>query len=438
MTLSTEETDLMNKSTHFASIRLLTALLCLLLLLTGCGRLISPSPSPVQEAEAAASSEPEPVSSPLPEPTPEPEPVYDLDFSINGQPVSADMTAIDLSQAQSAEVDRLISVLPALSNLTSIELGSAAAESPAISWDQVYALRTGAPQAEINYHFTVQGYAFSLTDEILNLNHIPFSDDGILAWKIANCMPNLQILDMDSCNVSNQHMAAIRDGLPGIEVVWRVWFGIDYSVRTNVDRIVASNPDRGGHLIGDAAEGLNYCTKVKYLDLGHNDLMSDISFIANMPELEVLIVSMCGVKDISALANCPNLNYLELFTCGAADLTPLSGLTKLRDLNLCDDFALCDIRPLYNLDLDRLWLGRFDPVPKEQIEEFKRLHPNCIVNTTTEDPVLEEWRHYDAYYPVVNIERYTQLRQEFQYDNFPACYAYTSNDPKVWGRFEYY
>lgn len=413
---------------------LLSAALCALLFLSGCGSRKAPLPSSVPEPAISVPAEP------TPEPTPEPvpEPAYDLSFSIGGQQISESMTSIDLSQAQSAEIDRLISVLPALPNLQSIELGSADAEAPSVSWDQIYALRTGAPQAEIHYQFTVQGYSFSLSDEILNLNHIPFSDEGALAWKIANCMPNLKILDMDSCGVSNRSMAAIRDGLPDVEVVWRVWFGTGYSVRTDVDRILASNPDRGGHLIGDAAEGLYYCTKVKYLDIGHNDLMSDISFVANMPDLEVLIISMSGVKDISALANCKKLNYLEFFTSGAADLSPLSELPLLRDLNLCDDYALCDIRPLYGLDLDRLWLGCYDPVPPEQVQEFKRLHPNCIVNTTTLDPSLQEWRHYDAYYPVVNVERYTQLRQELQYDNFPACYAYIENDPRVWGRFEYY
>ena len=107
--------------------RLLSGLLCLLLFLTGCGRATSLAPAPAQEANAAASAEPasEPVPSLPPEPTPEPESAYDLNFSINGQPISADMTSVDLSQAESAEVDRLISVLAALPNLTFIELGSA-------------------------------------------------------------------------------------------------------------------------------------------------------------------------------------------------------------------------------------------------------------------------------------------------------------------------
>ena len=37
-----------------------------------------------------------------------------------------------------------------------------------------------------------------------------------------------------------------------------------------------------------------------------------------------------------------------------------------------------------------------------------------------------------------NVPRYNQLRIEFEYDNFPGCYAYTENDTRVYGRFEYY
>ena len=359
---------------------------------------------------------------------------------IGDQQISASMTSLDLFQATPEEVDRLISVLPALTSLKTLELGSANAEDPVISWEQVRALEQGLPQATLNYTFSLRGYPFKLSDQILNLNHLVFEDEGKLAEQIASCMPNLKVLDMDSCGVSNESMAAIRDRFPNVNVVWRVWIGADYSTRTDVERLMISNPDRGGDLnTPESIAGLFYCNKVKYLDMGHNYLMTDISFIRNMPDLEVLIIAMTAIKDISPLAGCKNLNYLEYQTSAASDLSPLSGLTKLKDLNICYDFALRDIRPIMNLELDRLYIGCLSPVPPEQIAQYRQLHPNCIVNDTTEDPTEESWRYGDIHHNGgwEAAPRYEKLRLEFEYDNFPTCYAYCGNDGMEFGRFEY-
>ena len=153
-----------------------------------------------------------------------------------------------------------------------------------------------------------------------------------------------------------------------------------------------------------------------------------------MPELETLIIAMTAIKDISALANCPKLNYLEFQTSCACDLRPLSGLTELKDLNICYDFALRDIRPLYGLDLDRLWIGCLTPIPSEQIAEYQSLHPNCKINTTTIDPTEEEWRICND---GLAAERYRKLSEEFDYHSFPQCYAYNENDPCFWQRTQY-
>ena len=420
------------------------AVLLSVLVLTGCGKLFS-SPASVQEpastpAPASVEIAPTPEPTPVPTPTPTPTPTYDLNFSIGDQKISASMTSLDLSQATAEEVDRLISVLPALTSLKTLELGSANAEDPVISWEQVRALEEGLPQATLNYTFSLRGYPFHLSDQILNLNHLVFEDEGELAEQIASCMPNLKVLDMDSCGVSNESMAAIRERFPNVNVVWRVWIGADYSTRTDVERLMISNPDRGGDLnTPESIAGLFYCNKIKYLDMGHNYLMTDISFIRNMPDLEVLIIAMTAIKDISPLAGCKNLNYLEYQTSAASDLSPLSGLTKLKDLNICYNFALRDIRPIMNLELDRLYIGCLSPVPPEQIAQYRQLHPNCIVNDTTEDPTEESWRYGDIYHNGGwdAAPRYAKLRLEFEYDNFPTCYAYCGNDGMEFGRFEY-
>ena len=89
------------------------------------------------------------------------------------------------------------------------------------------------------------------------------------------------------------------------------------------------------------------------------------------------------------------------------------------------------------MDLDRLWIGCLDPIPKGQINEYKRLHPNCVVNTTTVDPTAEEWRKLKDGYPPVAAPRYAQLYEEFQYGKGFSAYAYCGNDPREYYRFEY-
>ena len=408
-------------------------LLCILLL-SGCGNSETSSDIPSATFSLPESADEMP-SEYKPELSPEPLPVYDLNFTISGQTLSADVTTLNLTQATPEEIDALIKVLPALTSLQSLELGYADAFSPLISWEQVQELRQVAPAVALYYEVSFPGYRFSLDDDILNLNHIRFMDDGKLAMQIASCMPNLRIIDMDSCGVPDESMAAIRDTFPDVEVVWRVFFGDAYSTRTDADRLMISNPERGFKVLdGDAMKGLYYCTKLKYLDLGHLSSLNDVGFVANMPDLEVLIIAMTAIKDLSALAECPKLNYLEVQNTAACDLSPLAGLKQLKDLNICYNFALRDMAPIMGLDLDRLWIGSLTPISHAQIEEYQSRHPDCWVNTTTENPTEEEWRVLED---GTAAPRYTLLYDEFQYMNFPQCYAYNENDHLYWSRFDY-
>lgn len=351
-------------------------------------------------------------------------------FDIAGVNYALDSTDIDLSRAQLPEVQKLISYLPYMADVKSIDLG--AESNGLIGWDEVSAINAACPDAELIYSFSLYGKDFTLADTELNLFHIKIDDDGALVKKIVACMPNLTYVDMDSCGVSGESMAEIRDMLPNANVVWRVWFGERYSVRTDVEKILASNPGLGGEITPENSVELKYCTKVKYLDLGHNSYMSDLSFLAYMPDLEVLIIAMAPWDDLSPLANCTKLEYAEIQTSGLNDLTPLAGLKNLRHLNIGYCFVLHDLSPIYDLELERLWIGRYTPIPPEQIEEYKRRHPDCEVNTTTHvDPNAEGWRYlgWDEYGVTIYAPRYGLLRDQFGYQEAPYCYSYYWNDP---------
>ena len=293
---------------------------------------------------------------------------------------------------------------------------------------------------EADGSFTVYGRRLNVNDEIVNLSHMEIADDGAAIAEMLPFMPNLKILDMDSCGVDSEHMAKIRDANPDVEVIWRIWFGSEkaYSVRTDVERILASNSGPGtpgGTFSREDCKELGYCTKVKLLDVGHTNSIADISFVANMPDLEVAILAMAVWCDATPLASCSKLEYAELQTTGLSDLTPLKECKNLKHLNICHDFAIHDITALYDLDLTRLWIGPYDPIPAEQIAQYQKLHPACKINTTALDPTYEGWRTFydetagaDVYDP-----RYALLRTQFAYgeggDLLHGSYSFSWNDP---------
>jgi hypothetical protein len=160
-------------------------------------------------------------------------------------------------------------------------------------------------------------------------------------------------------------------------------------------------------------KGLTYCNEVRYLDLGHN-LIQDAYFVGFMPDLEVCILAIQQPTDISAFRNCPHLEYAELFNGSITDVSPLAACTELHHLNLCMN-KITDITPLYGLtNLERLWISR-NPIPPEQVAKFRELVPDCVVNTTAEDPTINAWR-FDWSRPDNYSVRYALLQKQFAYD----------------------
>ena len=401
--------------------RLFCFVLCLALclLLSGCGGTKAAAVSaPAETAEPA----PEPAPTPTPAPTPEPV------FSVLGREYTPSSTTLELAGLTEAQAPEIAKILPELKGLEIIHLGSET-ETP-LSWETLKTLHDAAPWAALDYGFTIFGKSFNLSDEGMDLKYIPMEDEGELVGKVAACMSRLRTLDMDSCRVSNEAMARLRDSLPETEVIWRVNFAQGYTARTNETRILASMPGQAGELVHNNVENLKYCTKVKYLDLGHNNYLDTLEFIRTMPDLEVLIAALSFIEDFSPVADCPKLEYVEAFTTRLHDLTPFAELHNLKHLNICYNFAVTDITPLYGLDLERLWIGMHDPVPPEQIAEFKRLHPNCVVNDTTPDPTEEYWRfaeHGDEMGNQRYDPRYELLREQMRYSD--EAYNFYWTDP---------
>ena len=331
--------------------------------------------------------------------------------------------SLDLSDKSDAQIEAYLPLMARMRELETVRLGS---ERPDLSWETVQQVHTTCPAAALKYRFTLYGKNVDLSNTTLNLSHIPIDDEAKLVEQVIDMMPNLVYLDMDTCGVSNERMAQLRDAHPDVRVVWRVWFGDAYSVRTDVEMILASKPSVGGMLYDYNVDGLYYCTEVRFLDIGHNAQLTDIGFVRNMPKLSTAIIAMCGITDLSPLADCPELEYLEMFSMPCSDVSPLANLKELRHINLVNCLNLLDISPLYNLtELDRLWVGSMTRITNEQVAEMQKHAPGCEINTLSyTDPTGDGWRFKNG----DQVPRYWLLREQFN-GYTDKAYSFWWNDP---------
>ena len=372
-------------------------------------------------------------------------------LTLLGREVDPTAETLDLRSLSHSEAASASATLALLHQVKTITLGSAGDND--LTWEDIGLIEAAIPNARVDYTFSLWGKTLNLSDEMLDFNHISMDDRGAAVRQIMPYMTNCKVLDMDFCGVSNEDMAVIRDENPNVDVVRRIWFGSNYSVRTNVTCILASKPSKGGTLYDDVGEQLKYCTKVRYLDLGHNSDILHFDFVRSMPELEVAVISMTGISDLTPFSSCSHLKWLEAGNCRLSDLSPLAACKELRHLNVGTNSGVNDISPLYDLELRRLWLGVGDPVPAEQVNQMRALHPKCEVNTTVptgkeatqnEGYVMENWKCYQQYltadwnyyatYGYFPSQRplgwWKVVFKCFQYNLQDGAYAFSWNDPK--------
>lgn len=364
---------------------------------------------------------------------------------VGGVTIAHDAVSLDLTAVPLSELERVLAILPLLSDLEEVNLNRmegapvpdgadailyadgavgdttpapaptpdpvAPAPTPtpyptfatALDWGQLRRLQQARPDVRFDYVFTYMGKTFSAADEAVDLSGLKVGNarvDEVRA--LAGYLTACRELTMERCNVGNEQMAALRDALPGMKVVWRVSFG-KASSRTDATRIRLVKD--GYRFSTKDLEPLRYCVDVELLDLGHNGLRN-IEFVRYMPKLRVAILAIGYLEDLTPLEGCTQLEYLELFTNRISDLTPLAGLTSLRHLNLTYN-RITDPSPLHALTgLERLWIGRTS-FTDEQKAALQAALPGCEIDYGSA-PTGDGWRKHP---------RYEQLREEFDYDH---------------------
>ena len=333
-----------------------------------------------------------------------------------GREYGTETTALDLSAITPEEVQTVAEKLVWLPNLTEIELMNAEGVSQLTKQD-VKLLMAAAPQATVHYVFDFYGDTLTTADEQVHVKLKKIGDEGADEIRAAlDLLPNCKRFVLEYCQVSNEMMAKIRDEYRDrTKVVWRVQFGRG-SALTDAQVIRAVYD-----LVDDNCEDLIYCEDVRFMDIGHNEFLDGVPFVAGMPKLEGIIVSGAPIKSLEPFANCKNLKFLEIAFCEYIDdLSPLAGCEKLEMLNISNTHAL-DLSPLDELPLTH-FCARLNPsgksrIPTEEQERFIEKHPDCWTSFSGAQPYGVGWRYDED--ELTPLPYYAMLREVFRYAKDP-------------------
>lgn len=347
-------------------------------------------------------------------------PSADVRYSVRlfGEVLPKDTTALDLSDMDAAQTEELLNALPLLSVLEEINFVNAAGDCvyDLESISELDKIREINPALKLHVSFELFGQTVTSEDTRIEYYLVEIGNEG--ADTVRAVLPYLtacEYLLMDGCGVDNEVMAQLREDFPETKVVWRVWLtkpNYDSARQMRCASFLTDTHRIRTVVVTDATcDVLKYCVETKYVDFGHNEYISDFSFLSYMPQLEVAIIGLTHCNDITPLINCPNLEYLEVYGSLVTDLSPLAACTKLKHLNI-SRMKVTDITCLYDLELER-FRAVDTSVPKEQIEEYARLHPDCLMLMEGWAPHLNGWRYDDA---GNMVPRYALLREQMEYD----------------------
>ena len=341
---------------------------------------------------------------------------------------SMDTTALDLSAMTAADLPQILDALPRLPKVTEVNLmkpdGTAA-----LSLGELVTLTEAFPHIVFNYQFDFFGQTVDLYTEELEYVKVDMGDEaeGQLR-EMLTVMPKLSYIKLDRCGFTSPVLDAINKDFPETKVVWRVFYGKNNKFNALTDETVIRSSH---HLSNDTVSEMNYLTDVVYMDIGHNETLTNVSFLAHMPKLKLLILSGSPVTDISPLTGLAELEFVELAFCGnLRDLTPLSTLTGMKYLNI-GGTSSDDITCLMERPMER-FVCMLTRIPQAQKDAYSEAYPDCIVVKRGVQPYGYGWRYIDDGYNFNDY--YKTMRQIFHYDEESLLNGYawdeaTKNDP---------
>lgn len=303
-----------------------------------------------------------------------PQITWDYSVILLGQEVTKATEELNLSVLTSEQVADTAAMVANFPNITRLELMDAYGQCE-LTKGEVALLMDALPNAAFHYVFELFGKTLSTDETRLEYVGIPIGNEGAEQIREAlTVLRGCEYLLLDDCGIDSQILAQIRDEFrETTQVVWRVRFGEKgaHSYLTDTDTI------RAVYGVTDKTSGeLAYCENVKYLDLRQNGGLTDLSFIASMPELEICILSGCPIENLDAFAGLEKLIFLEVAHCTPlTDISALAGCVALEHLNLSYT-GVTDISVLTELPLKQ-FCAVMSQIPFSQQTALTEAKPDC-------------------------------------------------------------
>ena len=342
-----------------------------------------------------------------------PDVVFDFTMILLGQELTGETTELNLSVLEPGRVEEVAGKLGLFPNIAKVELMDSYGQSQ-LSMADVKLLQDNAPNTIFHYIFTLFGKTVATTDERIEFVKEDIGNEGEEELRNAlDILRGCSYLLLDDCGFDNEVLAQVREDYPNTEVVWRihVW---QRSWLTDTDTIRAVY-----HVDDTNCEPFKYCTKTKYIDMGHNEELTDISFISYMPDLEIVILSGSPITDLTPFEDHTQLVFLELAHCGyLKDVTPLASCTSLANLNLSYT-KVDDISSLYELPFEQLCAVQSKIVWKDW-QKIIDLHPDCAIRYEGTQPYGTGWRYKKS---GAYTDIYKKVREVFNLDEVDKLIA---------------
>lgn len=332
----------------------------------------------------------------------------DYTVALLGQELTEDVTVLDVSSMEAGQIGEISAALTMLPNVHTLDLlGTTGTNNMSIT--DVKALMDACVGMKVVYEFDFYGLRLSTATESVELNRVDIGNEGEETIRQAlDIMPHCTYMKLDDCGIDSEVMASIRDSYPDTKVVWRVFFG-KFNCLTDAEMLRLTNGLKDQH-VGE----LIYCTDVKYLDVGHNEPLTDISFIRYMPKLEICILSGSLVSDLTPFENHQNIEFLEMCFCSLVkDLSPLVNCPNLKFLNISYT-NVRDLEYVYDMPLERFNCMQ-NKIPESQQTKFLNGHPNCLTRFSGTQCYGYGWRYDDD--GITFSEYYANMRVIFMYDD---------------------
>ena len=328
-----------------------------------------------------------------------------------GQEYDMEVTELDLSAMNSEDVPTVTEQIKNLPNLTHVNLNPENGTS-GLSLEDVKLLMNTAPNVTFDFTFDFYGHQLSTADEEVHIKNTKIGDEGEQNIRNAlDLLKNCKRFVLEYCQVSNDTMAKLREDYRGrTKIVWRVSYGKG-TIMTDAE-VVRAVYD----LVDDNCHNLVYCEDAKYMDIGHNEWLDACEFVSGMKSLEYVIISGAPIKSLEPFRNCKNLKLLEAAFCEyITDVSPLADCPNLQMLNISNTHVE-DLSPLDNLPLTHLTV-RTNPsgkcrLSKEEQDRVIKQHPDCWISFEGAQPYGVGWRYDED--EITPLDHYQVVRIVFR------------------------